>query len=200
MTTQNPENLGKPLFEIDKKAKALFKPYRKTPPATVVDVVSKIADQPELRTVCAGLFILGVRRSDGRMVRASVRMIVVHESANFIKDMIKHRVDRRRPRSTGHGGASKPHKGRSREKEDQSFPSGHSAGSMAVACAYASVYPERAVPAVAAAAALSASRVVAAAHYPSDVAAGTAIGAATNGALGLALKGLRTVALAALRW
>ena len=73
------------------------------------------------------------------------------------------------------------------------------AGGMAVACAYASVYPERAVPAIAAAATLSASRVLVAAHYPSDVAAGTAIGAASNGALTLAGRALSRIAVAALR-
>lgn len=190
---------AEPLFKIDRKAKALFKPYRKTRPARMVDAVSQITDQPELRLLCAGLFGLGLLHADNRMVRASVRMLVAHETANFIKNTIKRRIDRPRPRSTEYRGASRPHKGPNTAKEDTSFPSGHSAGGMAVACAYASVYPERAVPAIAAAATLSASRVLVAAHYPSDVAAGTAIGAASNGALTLAGRALGRMALAALR-
>jgi len=199
MTAKKPEQIGKPLFELDKTALKLFKPFARTAPGKVIDSLCKVSDQPELRALCAVLFTLGVVRLDRRMVRASVRMLVAHEAANFIKDTIKRRVDRRRPRNEGSGQAAKPRKGRDTSKAMTSFPSGHSAGGMAVACAYASVYPERAVPAVAAAAALSASRVVVAAHYPSDVAAGTALGAATNGALSLAMRGLRAVALAALR-
>jgi len=199
MTAKKPEQIGKPLFELDKTALELFKPFRKTAPGKAIDAVSKVADQPELRVLCAGLFALGVVRGDPRMMRAAARMLAAHEAANFVKDTIKRRIDRRRPRSELGGHPATPRKGRDTAKEETSFPSGHSTGGMAVACAFASVYPERAVPAVAAAVAISASRVVVAAHYPSDVAAGSALGAATNGALTLALRGLRTVALAALR-
>jgi membrane-associated phospholipid phosphatase len=155
MTSKKPEKLGKPLFKLDKKALRLFRPYRETPPIKVIDGIAKIADQPELRMLCAGLLVLGTARGDPRMIRAGARMLLAHEAANFAKNLIKHRIDRRRPRSEQSSKAGKPRKGRNTAKEMTSFPSGHSTGAMAVACAYAAQYPERRVPVLAAAGAIA---------------------------------------------
>jgi len=191
---------AKPLFKIDKKAKALFKPYKDSAPVKVLDTLGDVGDQLQLRVLCSGLIGLGVLRADWRMMRAGVRMLLAHELATFVKGVVKERVDRTRPRSTQSRKASRPHKGRSTAKEQQSFPSGHSAGAVAVASAFASVYPAYRAPAMAAAGAVALVQVPTCAHYPSDVAAGSAIGAASNGALTLAGRALRRMAVAAVRW
>ena len=84
-------------------------------------------------------------------------------------------------------------------KEKQSFPSGHSAGSVAVACAFGAEYPEYRWPALAAAGAVALVQIPTCAHYPSDVAAGSAVGALSERALALAGRGLKALALLAIR-
>jgi membrane-associated phospholipid phosphatase len=175
---------AEPLFEIDRRARKLFKPYGKTAAVKALDVAGGIGDQMPLRIISAGLFALGLLRGDGRMMRAGVRMLVSHEVATLAKNAVKHRVDRRRPRESG-GKTAKPRKGRSTAKAETSFPSGHSAGSMAVASAFASEYPQHRAAALAAAGAAGLSRIPTCAHYPSDVLAGLLIGAAADGAVGL---------------
>lgn len=144
------ENPAKPLFWLDKKAKELFKPYRKSAPVKALDFAGEVGDQRQMRLLCAGIVAAGVLRAKPRMVRAGVRMLVAHELATCVRGLGKERIDRKRPRSTDGRKASRPHKGRSREKELQSCPSGHSAGAVAAACAFASVYPEYRAPALAA--------------------------------------------------
>jgi undecaprenyl-diphosphatase len=67
---------------------------------------------------------------------------------------------------------------------DPSLPSGHAAGSFAVAAFLAIQHPRSAVPAFAVAALVAASRVALGVHYPSDVAAGALVGALVGAAVG----------------
>lgn len=182
--TKKAEATAEPLFEFDRKARKLFKPYHETPAAQALDVAGDIGDQTPLRILSLGVFGLGLLRGDGRMMRAGVRMLVSHELATLAKNAVKHRVDRTRPRESG-GKTAKPRKGRKTAKAETSFPSGHSAGSMAVASAFASAYPEHRAAAIGAAGAVGLSRIPTCAHYPSDVLAGLLIGAAADGAVGL---------------
>jgi undecaprenyl-diphosphatase len=177
---------AEPLLEIDRRARKLFKPYRKSLPVKAIDAIGDIGDQNPLRLVCLGLFGLGLMRRDARMMRAGARMLLAHELATLAKDAVKRRVDRTRPRRASK--TPKPKKGRHTGKEVTSFPSGHSAGSMAVACAFAAEYPEHRGAALGAAGALGLAQIPTCAHYPSDVAAGMAIGAATEGVVGLAWR------------
>ena len=124
------------LLEFDHRAQKLFKPLTGSPAVRVLDVLSKIADQPELRTIAAGLILTGIFSTNDRMARAGSRMMIAHEAATAIKDGLKLNIDRTRPRSAGNKKAKKPRKGNHVGKELSSFPSGHSAGSIAAARAF----------------------------------------------------------------
>lgn len=176
---------AEPLFEIDRKARTLFKPYRKTRVVEAIDLLGDVGDQTQLRLVCLGLFGLGAMRRDPRMMRAGIRMLLSHELATLAKDVVKRRVDRTRPRRDAR---TKPRKGNHTSKEITSFPSGHSAGSMAVAHAFAAEYPEHRGAALTAAGAVGLAQIPTCAHYPSDVAAGMTIGALAEAVIGLAWR------------
>jgi undecaprenyl-diphosphatase len=132
----------------------------------------------------AGVLAVGLARRDPRRVRAAARMLVSHELATLAKKAVKNRVDRSRPRSVKRGKSVKPRKGHSKESALNSFPSGHCAGAMAVASAFAAEYPEHRTAALAAGGAVCLVQVPTASHYPSDVVAGAAIGVATDAAVG----------------
>ena len=176
---------AEPLLELDRKAREAFIPYRETPVVEAISFASKLGDQPQLRILSGGLIAVGLVRSDPRMIRAGARMLLAHELATLAKKVVKHRVDRLRPRSATTREEQKPKRGRHRTKEQSSFPSGHSAGALAAALAFSAEYPEHKGAAVVAASAIGAAQVPRSAHYPTDVAAGMAIGAAAHGVAGL---------------
>jgi undecaprenyl-diphosphatase len=185
---------AEPLLAIDRQARALFRPYRKTAPIEALAWFGQAGDQLQLRVLCGGVLAAGLVRRDGRTIAAAARMLLAHELATLAKTAVKDRVDRWRPRNAGGGKPVRPHKGHSQAKALNSFPSGHSAGAMAVACAFAAEYPEHRGAALAAGGAVGLVQVPTCAHYPSDVVAGMAIGAATDGAIGLAIRLWRTLA------
>jgi undecaprenyl-diphosphatase len=167
-------------INFDHRAQKLFKPYKNSPPVRALDVASKIGDQPELRIISGALIAIGIFVRSDRMVRAGARMMIAHETATAAKDLVKTNIDRTRPRSATNRNQKKVKKGRHTAKEKTSFPSGHSAGAIAAARAFSREYPEYAAPAIAAATLIAAGQVPRCAHYPTDVAAGLAIGLAAE--------------------
>jgi len=182
---------GKPLLEFDRKASELFRPYKDTTPVKTLAWFGQAGDQLQLRVLCGGVVALGLLRRDPRMIEAGARMLVSHEAATLAKKAVKNRVDRWRPRAAG-GRSVKPRKGHSKAKELNSFPSGHSAGAMAVAQAAANAYPAHGAAIRAAGVSVGLVQVPTCAHYPSDVAAGLAIGSLTERLVGRLWRAART--------
>jgi membrane-associated phospholipid phosphatase len=192
MTTEHdPEHAGQTLLHLDHKVHEAVKASRFSAGVKVISKLSDVGDQPQLRLLCAGMIVAGIVRKDGRMVIAGTRMLLAHEVATVAKTAIKDRIDRTRPRSAGDEQQEKPQAGHDKGKEESSFPSGHSAGAMAVSSAYAAVYPARTVPALLVAGAVGAAQIPRCAHYPTDVGAGLALGAAANGVVGLLWRALK---------
>jgi len=159
-------------------------------PVRLLDHVADLGDQPPMRILCGAVIAAGLAGGDRKLAGTGLKMLAAHTLATLAKDFVKRRIDRTRPRSRGgkgKGGAIAP--GRSKAKEETSFPSGHSAGAAAVARAFARAYPDRAVPAYAAGGIIALAQIPRCAHYPSDVGAGLAIGVAaealTEAAFGL---------------
>lgn len=166
-------------------------PLRENFAMKALSMASEAGDQPQMRLLSGGLIAAGLLRSDSRMARAGLRMLIAHELATLAKNVVKNRVDRTRPRSARSVAQSKIKPGSKREKEERSFPSGHSAGSIAVARAFGREYPEHSAAAIAAAGLIAATQVPRSAHYVSDVAAGLAVGAAAEAASNLAWQIVR---------
>lgn len=171
------------LSETDAEVTESLGEFRDALPVRALSRIGKLGDQPELRLISGGVVAAALVFGNARLLRAGMRMLVAHELATAMKDFVKNRVDRTRPRNASDPSEAKAKPGRSTEKEKTSFPSGHSAGAVAVAQAFAREFPEHRPSALAAAAAVGVAQVPKCAHYPSDVAVGSFIGATAEALL-----------------
>lgn len=167
--------------EVDAAVADAVEPIRTAPPVRLISTLSEIGDQPQIRALSAALFAAGLVGGDRRLMRAGLRMLASHELATTLKNFVKHRVDRTRPRSRDEAGdAHKMKPGDDHDKEKTSFPSGHSAGAASAARAFAREFPEHAGAAHGIAAGVALAQIPRCAHYPTDVGAGLAIGIAAE--------------------
>lgn len=174
------------LEQADTSVTKAVAPYQESWPVRALTAIGQLGDQPPLLALSAAVCGAGLVRGDRRMVRAGARMIAAHVIATATKNYVKHRVDRTRPHVLVEEGRYKMEPGRNRAKEETSFPSGHTAGAVAVAQAFARDYPEHRRAAYAAAGAIALAQIPRCAHYPSDVVAGTAIGLTADALVRLA--------------
>ena len=171
------------LMDADAATVDAVRPWRDSKAVETLAWYSELGDQPQMLALSGGLLALGLARGETRMARAGARMIAAHLLATAAKNFIKRRIDRTRPRSASGEKGHNPKPGRKTAKEETSFPSGHSAGAVAVARAFAREYPEYRAPALAAAGLIAAAQIPRCAHYPTDVGAGLAIGLAAEAAV-----------------
>lgn len=169
--------------KVDARVNESLGAYADTVPVRALSRIGKLGDQPELRLISGAVVAAALVFGNARLLRAGVRMLVAHELATATKDLVKRRIDRRRPRNAN--GAAKARFGRHTDKELTSFPSGHAAGAVAVAEAFAREFPEYRLPALGAAALVAGAQVPKCAHYPSDTVAGALIGAASEALVGV---------------
>ena len=111
--------------------------HRHDPLVKAAGAAAEIADQPPLIALSAGTALVGLvtRRPD--LVRGGLRMLAAHGVATGIKTLIKHRVDRTRPKKALDDGEHRFELGRTHDHDLNSFPSGHLAGAVAVSRAAA---------------------------------------------------------------
>jgi undecaprenyl-diphosphatase len=137
---------------------------------------SELADQPPLIALSIATLAGGLALRHGAVARAGARMLASHLLATGAKTVLKGAINRTRP-------ARAVKEGHRLEKGDgaddsslNSFPSGHTAGAVAVAEAIAAELPRAALPARLAAAGVGLVQPHRGKHYLSDVAAGAMIG------------------------
>jgi len=174
------QKAGRALLAVDRKSHETARPHQDSPPVKALSFVSELGDQPQMLTISGAVLAWGAIRRDQRLMRAGGRMIAAHLLATWIKNIVKHRVDRTRPFAAQGEEDRKPKAGRDTSKEETSFPSGHSAGALAVAQAFARELPEHRGKALAGAGLIAAAQIPRCAHYPTDVGAGLAIGWASE--------------------
>jgi membrane-associated phospholipid phosphatase len=170
------KNAAKSLVAADRKATHRAAGKRDTLPVRIADFVGQVADQPQLITASIGTIAAGLvgRRPD--LVRGGVRMLAAHLVATAAKSAIKHSIDRARPKKALRDGDARFEPGDSHDHDFTSFPSGHTAGAVAVARAASREIDGIAGPAALGAGAIAAIQPVAGNHYLSDVLVGGAIG------------------------
>lgn len=150
--------------------------------------VAELGDQPPLQLLCGATIAAGALRQDRRLVRTGLRMLAAHTFATLGKAFVKDSVDRTRPGDTIGGRKYRMKAGDSRDHGLQSMPSGHSAGTVAVAAAALTDYPRAAPVALAGSAAVIGAQLPSRNHYLSDVAVGGLIGLVAFGASRLLLQ------------
>jgi len=167
---------------------------RRHPLVRAAGLASEVADQPPLIGATALLFAAGVLRRDARLADLGGAMLASELVATMLKSAIKRRIDRTRPHVVADGGRHRMEPGRSRQSALSSFPSGHTAGAVAVARAAARKQPALAPAAYLAAAAVAAIQVPRAKHYPTDLIAGLAVGLVADALVAGAERGIAALA------
>ena len=183
MTAKKIKRAAKSVTAAEGKVAEVTAEHRDNPVVEIISKLSEAGDQPQLRTISGGMIAAGLLLRRRQWARAGVRMLVAHELATAVKNYVKNRVDRTRPRSANGAQDSAARPGKAKAKEQTSFPSGHTAGAVSVAQAFAREFPEHALPARVAAGAIGIAQVPRCAHYPTDVGVGAIIGVAAEAAI-----------------
>jgi membrane-associated phospholipid phosphatase len=125
----------------------------------------------------AGLYLIGLGTHNTHLAETGRLGAEAVLDASLVVEALKLATNRERPNEGNGQGGFWPHGTRSYEVNG-AFPSGHAAASFALARVIASEYPKRSVQlaAYAFAFAISASRVTAREHFPSDVLVGGTFG------------------------
>ena len=149
---------------------------RHRPAVKAVGFLAEIGDQPQLVATSIGTTVIGLiaRRPD--MIRGGVRMLAAHAAATFVKSAIKSSVDRTRPAKAIEDGKAKFEPGDSDDHDQTSFPSGHTAGAVAVARAVSRDIDGAGAPAAIITGMVAAAQPINGKHYLSDLVVGAAVG------------------------
>jgi membrane-associated phospholipid phosphatase len=171
---------AKKLHDADRELGERAAAERQSGPMRVLAAVNELSDQPPLIALSAATLVAGLvsRRSD--LTRGGARMLASHLLATAIKTAVKRNVDRTRPHSVDDGYDYRLKKGESRSHHYSSFPSGHTAGAVAVAQAVARDYPQHAAAARSAAGSIGLFQFARRAHFPTDILAGAIVGVAAE--------------------
>lgn len=154
--------------------------HRHHPVAKAAGKASKLGDQGPLYALSSGVLAVGVASRDRRLTDTGLSMLAAIAAADVAKRVAKRLVRRTRPKALLNEGDYEAGTGGSHRKEEQSFPSGHTACTIAAARAFARKVPEGSAAAGLTAVALGLSRIAKGAHWPLDVAAGAVIGLAAE--------------------
>lgn len=171
------------LVTLDGAIAEALAPYSDLPAMRAIGFIGKQGDQPQMLSLSGLVLSAGLFRGNRQVIEAGARMTGAHLLATGAKHLIKRRVDRRRPPSDGSDAKATPRLGRRSDKAWTSFPSGHTAGAVAVALGMARAFPQHRGKALGAAAVVSIAQLCKQSHYLTDVAAGIAIGVAAEAAV-----------------
>ena len=170
------ERAAKSVEQADRDVTLKVAEHRDRPAVKAVGFLAEIGDQPQLVATSIGTTVIGLiaRRPD--MIRGGVRMLAAHAAATFVKSAIKSSIDRTRPAKAIEDGKARFEPGDSDDHEQTSFPSGHTAGAVAVARAAARDIDGAGAPAAVITGMVAAAQPINGKHYLSDLVVGAAVG------------------------
>jgi membrane-associated phospholipid phosphatase len=154
--------------------------HRDHPVVRGLGPLSEVGDQPPLLVLSGAVLTFGLLAGNRRATEAGARMLGSIVLATWIKTGLKRLVARTRPNVLLREGRYEVEPLGPDEGPWHSFPSGHTAGSVAVARAAGRIYPEARTAAYTTAAAIALVQIPRGAHYPADVAAGAIVGLAAE--------------------
>ena len=170
------ENSGNKLEQADLAVAGELLPFSENALVQAIGTVSDLSDQEPLYAASAAVIGTGVILRDDWTAQTGLRMLAAHLLATGLRGMVKQTVDRTRPDAAASRGHYEAAIGDRYESDFNSFPSGHTAGAVAVARLVARRYPNSGLLALGLAGASAAAQVLRSKHYLTDVAAGAAIG------------------------
>ena len=189
---------AKELVRMDRKVSHNAAKHRHKPSVKLLGKLSEGADQPPLLLLGAGTLVVGALLRQPTILRTGARMLASEIVATGMKTVIKRSVDRTRPKKAIETGDHKFEPGDSKEHDQSSFPSGHTAGAVAVAWALAQGAPVRGAAAYALAGGVAAMQLPRGKHYLLDTVAGAAIGFVAQRAASAAVRVTERVIVRAL--
>lgn len=169
--------------EIEKADIALGKKIASKPDHPAVKAAAtagKFGDQGPLYALATGVLAVGLASRDRRVTDCGLAMLAAIAFGDVGKRIVKRVVHRTRPNVLLEEGRYDADTGGSDRKPEQSFPSGHTACTVAAARALSRHFPETMAAAGAATAIIGLSRVAEGKHWPLDVTAGAVIGLAAE--------------------
>jgi len=137
------------------------------------DVGSRLGSGAILAVLSGVLLAIGLARKQPAFRRAGVGSLIAHAAAALSVQALKHLIGRPRPRMT-HGGGFQF--GPSWDAGLDSFPSGHTTASFAVAAVLARQFPRIGWMFYGIASLIAASRILRGSHFPTDVMGGVGLG------------------------
>ena len=167
---------AKAVVRADEAATHALAMHRDSAWVRAAGFISEVGDQPPLIVASAGTLAIGLLTGRRDLTRGGARMLLSHLLATGMKSLIKHQIDRTRPGTALDRGHARLETGDAGGHEDKSFPSGHTAGAVAVAFAASHEIDGAALPAALGAGVVAATQAPAGHHYLSDIVVGGAVG------------------------
>ncbi len=167
---------AKAVAKADRQATLKAAEHRHDPVVRATGFLAEIGDQPQLVATSIGTVVIGLLARRPDVIRGGVRMLAAHAAATFVKSAIKSSVDRTRPAKAIEDGQAKFEPGDSHDHDQTSFPSGHTAGAVAVARAASRDIGGAGAPAALITGVVAAAQPANGKHYLSDLVVGAAVG------------------------
>lgn len=162
------------LFQIDVPFARFLRTLHVVWIEQIGDVGTRLGSGAMLIALSVGLMLAGWLSKQPRALEASWRTLLAHGLAAIVAQSMKHIIGRPRPRliHADNGFSWRP----SFESGLDSFPSGHTTASFAVATVLAKLYPRLAAAAYGLASFVAFSRAIRGSHFPTDVMGGVVLG------------------------